>query len=146
MGRNAVNGRERPTWERYALIVAAAVAIRSEDPYVQVGAVVLREDHSVASVGYNGPPSGMDLDWSDRDFRRPRIVHAEANALRYVKPGEGVLLASTMMPCVECLKLTASYGIKDIVYTIAYENLAVYDGKLAVTLAEEFGVSLRQVH
>jgi len=70
----------------------------------------------VASLGYNGPPSGVDIDWSDRDARRAWMVHAEANALRYVRPGEVWLLATTMLPCSNCMLLIASYGIKEVVY------------------------------
>ena len=43
--------------------LAIAASLRSEDPYVQVGSCILREDMSVASVGYNGAPSGIEIDW-----------------------------------------------------------------------------------
>ena len=86
---------DRLSWEEYALQLATAAAARSEDPYERVGACVLRLDYSVAGVGYNGAPSGVEIDWSDRDRRRERVVHAEVNALRYVRPDEGDILART---------------------------------------------------
>ena len=99
----------RIDWERYALSLAKVAALRSEDPFVKVGACVLRHDNSVASLGYNGAPPKINIDWSDRDERRRRVIHAEANALRYVKPQECRLLACTLLPCNDCLKLISSY-------------------------------------
>ena len=46
-------------------------------------------------LGYNGAPSGVDIDWSDRNARRERVLHAEANVLNFVKPNEVELLACT---------------------------------------------------
>jgi dCMP deaminase len=135
----------RPSWEEYAITLARAAATRSEDPYVQVGAVILRADHTVASVGYNGAPAGVEIDWSDRDERRKRVIHAEANALRYVQPGEleNGLLAATMLPCLECLKMARAQGVKTIVYDESVT--ANYDADDIFKIAKEFGVTLRQV-
>jgi dCMP deaminase len=135
----------RPNWDEYAIILAEAARTRSEDPYVQVGACILRHDKSVASVGYNGAPSGVAVDFSNRDERRPRMIHAEANALRYIRPGEGYLLATTLLPCLECLKLAASYGIHDVLYKENIENSDIYDTLLIGKIAKEFKVSLRQL-
>jgi dCMP deaminase len=108
----------RLSWQAYALEIASAAALRSEDPWVKVGTCVLRKDHTVASTGYNGAPSGMDLDWSDRKLRRLFVIHAEMNALARTTPTKvaGGLLATTFHPCAACLPTIAAYGIKEIVY------------------------------
>lgn len=97
-------------------LAQTAAAQRCADPYVQVGACCLRHDNSVASLGYNGPPPGVEVDWSNRDSRRKRMLHAEVNCLRYVRPGEGKLLAVTVIPCLSCLSVIASWGIKEVYY------------------------------
>ena len=130
----------RLSWEEYALHIATAAALRSEDPYEQVGACVLRLDYSVAGIGYNGAPSGIEIDWSDRDKRRERVVHAEVNALRYVRPDEGYILACTLMPCQDCLKAAASFGIERIVYREVYSK-----DETALRLAEEFGIAMEKL-
>ena len=130
-------GRPRPSWDDYALHLAMVAAERSEDPYVQVGACALRKDHSVAAVGYNGLPSGVDIDWSDRDARRLRIVHAEVNCLGYVHPGEVHTIATTLLPCNACLTVIARYGIKRIVYKDVYDK-----DDTTLNLAKEFGIEL----
>ncbi len=127
----------RLDWYQYALKIALAASERSEDPYVKVGACVLRLDNSVAGVGYNGAPSKIDINWLDRDERRKRVIHAEVNALRYSKPGECYLIASTLLPCNDCLKMIASYGIKEIYYQVGY----LHDGT-SLNLAKEFNIKL----
>jgi deoxycytidylate deaminase len=120
--------------------LAKAAADQSEDPFVQVGACVLRHDMSVGGVGYNGAPPKIDIDWSDRDARRLRVVHAEVNALAYVRPGECGCIAVTMLPCQSCFTLLARYGIKVVWYDTVYERDPV-----ALQLAEEFGIKLYQI-
>ena len=129
--------KDRLSWEEYALKLAQIAAERSEDPFIKVGACVLRHDKSVASIGYNGAPSGVEIDWSNRDERRKRVLHAEVNALRYVRPNEGWLLATTLLPCSSCLQTIAAHGIKRIVYADVYER-----DDTTLELAEEFGIEL----
>lgn len=119
-------------------LAVQAAETRSQDPYVQVGACCLRADGSIAAIGYNGPPPGIEIDWSNRASRRKRVIHAEANTLRYVKPGEGHILAVTMIPCLSCLSLIASWGIKEVYYLNEWEN-ADPDTHL---IATEFNISL----
>lgn len=133
----------RATWDEYAIGLAVAAAVRSEDPYVRVGAVVLRTDHSVAALGYNGAPPGVEINWSDRDARRQRVIHAETNALRYLRPGEGYLIAVTLMPCVECLKLARAHGIHEVRYKDDLPDY--YDPSLVWRIAGEFGMNMRKV-
>ncbi len=130
---------KRIDWIRYALDLAKVAATRSEDPYVKVGAAILRKDHSIASLGYNGVPSGVVINWDDRDERRKRVIHAEINALRYIKPDEGHILACGLSPCRHCVQAIASYGIKIICYEEEYAK-----DEFAFDLAEEFGVILRK--
>lgn len=135
----------RPGWEGYALLLAEAASRRSEDPFFAVGAVVLRMDNSVAAVGYNGAPPGVELDWADRDTRRAYVIHAEVNALRYVTKLDtvGGLLAVTHCPCQTCLLLIASYGIGDVVYRHDLD-WSVYDQSVIRDVAEVCGVSLEK--
>lgn len=134
---------DRMTLERYAIRLAEAACERSEDPYHKVGCALIRHDKTVASVGYNGAPSGVDIDWGDRVARRDRVVHAESNALRYVAPGEVLFAATTMMPCGECLKLLRSYGVTLVVYRDELDP-GVYPVDSIRRVAREFGVTLEK--
>ena len=132
--------RQRRSWEETALVLAETIAeCRSQDPYVQVGACAVLRDNSV-SLGYNGPPPGVEIDWSERESRGARIIHAEVNALRTVGPGQCRFLAVTLLPCRHCMTFIASKAVKKIVYREVYER-----DKLALELAKEFGIQLVQM-
>jgi dCMP deaminase len=128
---------ERISWKAYALKLAMVASERSEDTFMKVGACLLRHDNSVASLGYNGAPPGIGINWHDRDDRRSRVVHAEVNALRYVKPDECYLLACSHMPCNDCIKTIAAYGIKEIVYNEVYVR-----DMSSLYIAPDFGIKL----
>jgi deoxycytidylate deaminase len=129
--------RKRKSWEETALILAETIAeCRSQDPYVQVGACAVLRDNSV-SLGYNGPPPGVEIDWSEREHRGARMIHAEVNALRSVAPGQCKFLAVTLLPCRNCMTFLASKGVRKIVYREVYER-----DKLAFELAREFRMKL----
>lgn len=104
------------------LELAHVASKRSEDPYKKVGAVAIRPDNSIAAVCYNGAPPKIEIDWSDRNERRQYVIHAEMNAMRYIKPHECNKVAITLSPCVDCLKNMVAYGIKDVYFTEKYEN------------------------
>ena len=132
---------DRLTWPQYGIELAKTAALRSEDPFVQVGCCIFRPDNSIASLGYNGAPPGIDIDWSDRDKRRKRVIHAETNALKHIKPGAADRMFVTLMPCGDCIKNVASYGIKNIFYVKKYDL-----DPSAESLALEFGINLKQIN
>jgi deoxycytidylate deaminase len=135
-----MKARRRRSWEETALILAETVAdCRSQDPYVQVGACAVLHDNSVR-LGYNGPPPGIEIDWSEREARGARVIHAEVNALRSVAPGECRFLAVTLLPCRHCMTFIASKGIGRIIYRDIYER-----DQLAFQLAKEFQIKLVQI-
>ena len=126
-------------WDEYAMSIAEVVAKKSKDPWHKVGAVILREDNSIASVGYNGFPQGVEEDWSSREERSKFVVHAEQNALRYTSPGEGKTLICTTLPCRDCLKAIAAYKIKRVLYKEIYKS-----DPIALEIAEKMGVTVIQ--
>ncbi len=130
----------RLPWEQYALALANTAALRSEDPFKKVGSCALRFDKSVAGIGYNGAPRGMEIDWSNRDERRKRVIHSELNCLVYCRPNEVWLLACTLLPCSPCMHNIAAYGIKKVVFGEVYKQ-----DDFALTLAKEFGIELELI-
>ena len=120
---------KRIDWIRYALDLAKVAATRSEDPHVKVGATILRKDHSVASLGYNGVPSGINIKWADRNERRKRVIHAEINALLkldYNNP-KRKLMYVTLSPCRMCAKAMINAGINEVIYDEEYRDTSSLD-------------------
>lgn len=125
---------KRISWEKYALEIAKVASLRSEDPYVKVGACGLNKQNRVIGVAYNGLASGKTVNskfWDNRDKRRPFMIHAEANLLSLFSKDECYLLACTLLPCSSCATLIAANGIKKVVYSDLYnkdlKGLEIFD-------------------
>ena len=68
--------------------LAKEVSSWSKDPSSRVGAVIVRPDRTVASVGFNGFPRGVEDSQdviADRDAKLLRTIHAELNAILAAK-------------------------------------------------------------
>lgn len=75
-------------WDKFFLDMAKLTSTMSKDPSTQTGAVIVRPDRSVVSVGYNGFPRLMpDVpEWYDnREEKYSRIIHCEKNAMIQAK-------------------------------------------------------------
>ncbi|NEP02570.1 MAG: dCMP deaminase family protein [Symploca sp. SIO2E9] len=150
---------QRPTWDEYFLMLAKLAATRSTCLAFPVGTVIVK-NKQVLATGYNGPPSGSahctaqgycypGLSSCDASKTMPsRAVHAEANAIaQAAKHGiatAGASIYVTLEPCLSCLKLIISAGIKEVFYETSFnkgETLLVRD-----SFIEEGLVILKQVH
>ena len=138
------SSRPRPTWAEHAMNIAHAAALRSEDPYCKVGATILSRKGIVLGVGYNGTVAGVEIDWNDRDGRRPYVIHAEANALRYTTPelAAGGLMAVTHWPCTTCVLLASSYGVSTVAWRYP-PDWDRYPQPLTRSVARRVGVTLQ---
>ena len=132
--------RKRPDWNEYGMLLASAAAQRSPDPHMIVGAAAFRKDRSTIATGYNGARPGEEIDWTDRDARRPHVLHAEYNCLKYTKPGEPYYLYVTLLPCSGCLSLAADYGVKEIYYGEIYNR-----DTSTLTKAADLGIEIHQI-
>jgi dCMP deaminase len=128
---------QRPTWDEYFLMLAKLAATRSTCLAFPVGAVIVKNKQVVAT-GYNGSPSGSahcttqgycypGLTSCDASKTLPsRAVHAEANAIaqaaKYGISTEGASIYVTLEPCLSCLKLIISAGIKEVFYETSFNS------------------------
>lgn len=109
----------RPSRDRRYLARAKEEARSSKDPSTKVGAVVVRDDGTVASAGYNGFPRGVQDSrerYADREFKLQAVVHAEPNAIVNARePLHGMTMYTTLHPCAQCAALIVQAGIKRVV-------------------------------
>ena len=114
-------------WDSYFLRIAAVAASKSKDPSTQVGAVIVRPDRTIVSVGYNGFPRGV-ADTPERLNDRPTkyslVVHAEMNAILSARESlEGYTLYTVpFMPCDRCFVHVIQSGIKRVVFPPATQS------------------------
>ena len=110
---------KRKSWDDYFIELAWKVSERSKDPSTKVGAVIVRPDHTVCSVGYNGFPGKMQdrEEWyTNREEKYSRVIHAEINALIHARERiEGYTLYNTLQPCDRCSVVLIEAGIIRVV-------------------------------
>ncbi len=110
-------------WDSRFLDLAKHIAQWSLDPSTKVGAVIVRPDHTIASVGYNGFPRGIadDNRLKIRETKYQLVVHAEVNAVVNARePLHGYTLYGGVPTkysptCNECAKVVIQSGIKRVV-------------------------------
>jgi len=114
-------------WDRRFLELARYIAEWSKDPSTRCGAVIVRPDRTIASLGYNGFPRGTDDDpdlYANRETKYARVVHAEMNAiLACAERPSGMTLYTFSRgwgPCCDrCAAHIIQAGIRRVVYDSA---------------------------
>lgn len=128
----------RPSWDEYFMQMAELTAKRSTCLRRQVGAVIVKDRHIVAT-GYNGAPKGLphceELGGCLREklgvpsgqrHELCRALHAEQNAIvQAAAMGnsiEGATIYVTHQPCIICAKMIINAGINRIVVKSGYPD------------------------
>ena len=111
----------QPTkWDDRFLSLAEHIAQWSKDPSTKVGAVIVRPDKTVASMGYNGFPRRVVDDpaaLADRPTKYGMVVHAEMNAVVTARePLHGfTCVVWPFPPCSSCAAVLVQAGIRAVV-------------------------------
>ena len=116
---------ERINWDDYFMSMAYLISSRSACERLHVGCVLVKNTR-VISVGYNGFLPKTPHNSIIRDGHEQATVHAEQNAIsdcaRRGISCEGATAYITHYPCINCAKIIASGGIKEIRYHEDYKN------------------------
>lgn len=143
---------DRPSWDEYFMDMAALTAKRSTCMRRQVGAMIVKDKHIVAT-GYNGAPKGIKHCEDRGGCLREKMkvpsgerhelcmaLHAEQNAIiQAATLGQSVEDATiyvTHQPCVICAKMIINAGIKRIVVREGYPD------QLSIDILGEAGLRI----
>jgi len=134
-------------WDYRFLELAKFTAGWSRDPSTKVGAVVVRPDKTVASLGFNGFPRRVaDLPerLEDRATKYQIVVHAEMNALLHARePLHGyTLYCAPLHPCSNCAAAIIQAGISRVVYTGATPVRWIENVNLSHSILLEAGLTV----
>ncbi len=128
----------RPSWDEYFMQMAELTAKRSTCLRRQVGAIIVKDKHIIAT-GYNGAPKGLPhCDELGGCYREKlgipsgerhelcRALHAEQNAIIQAatlgQSIEGATIYVTHQPCIICAKMIINAGITRIVVRSGYPD------------------------
>lgn len=134
---------DRPSWDEYFMEMAALTSKRSTCLRRQVGAVIVKDKHIIAT-GYNGAPRGIKHCEERGGCLREKLnvpsgerhelcmaLHAEQNAIIQAatlgQSIEGGVMYVTNQPCVICAKMIINAGIKRIVVREGYPDQLARD-------------------
>lgn len=137
-------------WDEYFLSIAQVTASKSKDPSTKVGAVIVRPDRTIVSVGYNGFPRGVadtPERLNDRNIKYSLVVHAEMNAILSARESlnKYTLYTVPFMPCDRCFMHVIQAGIRKVVFPPATPEQLDRWGKAFETvraLARETNIEL----
>ncbi len=118
---------ENLLWDHRFVALAQHISLWSKDPSTKVGAVIVRPNKTIASVGYNGFPRGVDDSpslYENREIKYARVVHAELNAiLNSPERPEGYTIYTHSCgwgpACSNCAAAIIQSGIVRVVYDLA---------------------------
>jgi dCMP deaminase len=116
-------------WHNRFFELADLVAYWSKDPSTKVGAVIVRPDLTIASIGYNGFPRGVDDTYTTREDKLLRTVHAEANAIIAAREPlhDYTLYVTPLHPCANCAGLIIQAGIKYVYYQMPFKLASAWE-------------------
>lgn len=140
---------DRISWEDYFMEMAELTARRSTCLRRQVGAVIVKDRHVIAT-GYNGAPKGVAHCDERGGCLRQKLnvpsgqrhelcmaLHAEQNAIIQAaclgQSVEGATIYVTHQPCVICAKMIINAGIDKIIVKEGYPD------ELAIEILQEAG-------
>jgi len=110
-------------WDQYFLDIANVVKTKSKDIHTQIGVVIVNEDHTIISTGYNSFPRGINDNVPERQERPEKYFwfeHAERNAIyNAARTGVSTLGCTMYMTCGEsctdCARAIINAGITTVV-------------------------------
>lgn len=129
---------KRPSFDEYFMQMALLTAKRSTCLRRQVGAVIVKDKHIIAT-GYNGAPKGLahceEIGGCLREelgvpsgerHELCRALHAEQNAIIQAavrgQSIENAVIYVTHQPCSICAKMIINAGIKKIMINSGYPD------------------------
>lgn len=115
-----MNESDIQKWNCRFLDMAELLASWSKDPSTQCGAVIIRRNKTICSVGYNGFPRTMadKAEWlTNRELKYQRVIHAEMNAILTAPESVNgyILYVWPIPPCDRCAAHIAQAGVSHVV-------------------------------
>ena len=109
----------RPSWDDIFMEIAFVFRKRSPDPTTRHGSLLVSQDKTEISLGYNGYPAGCHHDKMPKDRSRKYLItiHSESNAIDNAGfKLKGATLYVTGYPCHLCWQRIINKKIIRVVY------------------------------
>jgi dCMP deaminase len=137
-------------WDFRWLDLAKLISKWSKDPSTKVGAVIVKNNKELVSLGYNGFPKKIadDERLLDRETKLKIIIHAEQNAFNNADREDikgSTLYTFPFMPCSRCCAQAIELGVERIVAPKNENPRWVESFSLTRKMCEEANVCLIEI-
>lgn len=114
----------RISFEKWCMEIAKTVSLRSPDPKLQVGSILVSNDFKrILGWGYNGPVTKQPNKRASNKPGKSQFIHSEINCLVNSNTTESGSLFVTTMPCEDCARVIANSGkVERVYYHKQYRN------------------------
>lgn len=141
------------TWNDVYYNILQALKSKSKDRSTKVAAIIVDDNNSIISTGFNGFPRGCSHDNDDKYHERPLkyswTEHAERNAI-YNAARRGIATAGCSMyctwhPCTDCARSIVMAGITKLYcYDVSLDTSSKWadDFKIAGEILKSSNVPL----
>lgn len=134
---------KRLSWDDYFISLTFLISNRSPCNRLNVGCILVKNNRVISS-GYNGFIAGVEHKSVVLNNHEQMTVHAEMNAIcdcaRRGASCENATAYVTHFPCIICIKILISAGIKVIKYLDDYKN-----DELVIDLAKKTKTKLIKI-
>lgn len=137
----------RPSWDDYFMGTALLISSRSACERLHVGCVVVSggtHANRIVAAGYNGFLPGAPHTSRIAEGHEQGTVHAEQNAVadaaRRGVALDGATIYVTHYPCINCAKILAAAGVREIKYRFDYRN-----DPIVAAILNEAGIVVTQL-
>jgi len=132
------------SWDEYFISTALLLSSRSACERLHVGCVIVKNNR-IITAGYNGFLPGAPHKSIVIDNHEQATIHAEQNAItdcanRGVSVKDSIVYI-THFPCINCAKILAASGIKEIKYLHDYKN-----NDVVYQILDGIKVSINKIH
>lgn len=142
----------KTNWDSRFMNLARHVAEWSKDKNTKVGAIIVDDENTILSIGYNGFCRGADDSIQER-YERPikylYTEHAERNSIyNAVRSGvclKGAKIYLPWFPCTDCARAIINSGIKTVVATEPDYDMEKWGDlfKVSYEMLSECGVKIQ---
>lgn len=106
--------------------MAEQLSSLSYDPKHKVACIIVKNDWTINSVGYNGNYKGAPNERQSLESGKSNFIHAEMNALLFSSfscdEAKNYTIYVTMTPCSMCARHIVNKEIKNVIALNRYEN------------------------
>jgi len=141
-------------WDTYFFTMCYVIAMKSKDESTKIGSIIIDDENTILSTGYNSFPRGINdnvIERQERPLKYKFFSHSERNAI-YSAAKNGISIkGSTIytlgMPCCDCCFGIIQSGIKEVVLHKMWCNLTpdiwLEHAKITEEMFNEANVKIR---